>query len=82
MEVVLAGGVIKGKGTLLRETAARVIHELAPRAQILPLRREPVAGAALLALESMGVTVTSEVDELLDRSAAPLGLRLANEEEH
>jgi N-acetylglucosamine kinase-like BadF-type ATPase len=68
-EVVLGGGVFKGQGDLLVDTATRVIHGVAPRAQILRPRFEPVVGALFLALESAGLPLTQE---RLDRLAASL----------
>jgi N-acetylglucosamine kinase-like BadF-type ATPase len=57
VEVVLGGGVFKGKGPLLLDTVTQVVHQLAPRATILLPEFEPVAGAVFLALESMGIEV-------------------------
>jgi N-acetylglucosamine kinase-like BadF-type ATPase len=57
-EVVLSGSVFKGKGSLLIDTASQVIHQVAPRAQIVRPRFEPVVGALLLALESADLPVT------------------------
>lgn len=58
VEVVLGGSVFKGRGPLLVDTARQVIHQQAPAAQIRPLAHEPVYGAALLALEALGVSIT------------------------
>jgi N-acetylglucosamine kinase-like BadF-type ATPase len=68
VEVGLAGGVFKGKGSLLIRTATRGIHRVAPKARIRKTRYEPVVGAALLALESAGGVVSDELYDLLDRS--------------
>jgi len=73
VEVVLGGGVFKGKGSLLVDTVTQVVHREAPAARIVMPRYEPVVGAALLALESIGVTVSSQVYDLLD-STLPAGL--------
>jgi N-acetylglucosamine kinase-like BadF-type ATPase len=54
VEVVLAGGVFKGKGTLLLDTVAQVVKDAAPQARMIRPGLEPVAGAALLALEALG----------------------------
>lgn len=51
VEVVLAGGVFKGRGPLLWDTVAQVVHRTAPQAQLVRPRLAPVAGAVLLALE-------------------------------
>jgi N-acetylglucosamine kinase-like BadF-type ATPase len=66
VEVVLGGSVFKGKGPLLLDTINQVVHEEAPRARIVTLRHEPVFGAALLALEVIGVTITERLYHLLD----------------
>lgn len=65
VEVVLGGSVFKGEGPLLVDTITEVVHRQAPRARIKPLAHEPVTGAALLALEGLGITITQE---LKDRS--------------
>jgi N-acetylglucosamine kinase-like BadF-type ATPase len=68
VEVVLAGGVFKGKGPLLVNTVAQVVHDAAPQARILRSSLEPVAGAALLALESMGIADTTMAAQRLAAS--------------
>lgn len=65
VEVVLGGSVFKGKGRLLLETIDATVKRQAPRARIIPLRHEPVYGAVLLALESIGVQTTPEVSKRL-----------------
>jgi N-acetylglucosamine kinase-like BadF-type ATPase len=65
VEVVLGGSVFKGKGPILVDTVRQVVHRQAPRARILPLRHDPVLGAALLALEASGNPVTREVHHRL-----------------
>src|SRR5574341_1452960 len=72
VEVVLGGGVFKGRGPLLIDTVRQTVHRLAPQAQIAPLRHEPVFGAALLALEMAGVDVTSEIQQRLDTTLRKL----------
>lgn len=73
VEVVLGGSVFKGKGSLLMDTVSRVVQEQAPRARIVMLNWEPVVGAALLALESLGVSVNDQVYHFLG-STLPAGL--------
>lgn len=68
VEVVLGGGVFKGRGPLLLDTIQQVVHQQAPHARLVRLRHEPVIGAALLALEHSTITVTSEVSAMLDSS--------------
>jgi N-acetylglucosamine kinase-like BadF-type ATPase len=68
VEVVLGGSVFKGQGTLLIDVATMIVRREAPRARIVALRHPPVYGAALLALESIGIQVTLEVHERLSAS--------------
>jgi N-acetylglucosamine kinase-like BadF-type ATPase len=57
VEVVLAGGVFKGKGSLLINTVREEIHTEVPLAQIRRLNYEPVVGAAVLGMEAQGVVM-------------------------
>ena len=72
VEVVLGGSVFKGKGPLLLDTIREVIQQLAPRAQLVRLKNEPVVGAALLALEAASIMITPEVSTHLDNSVRQL----------
>jgi len=58
VEIVLAGGVFKGKGPLLVDTVRQVVHRVAPQARIITPEFEPVVGAIFLALETLGIEVT------------------------
>jgi N-acetylglucosamine kinase-like BadF-type ATPase len=75
VEVVLGGSVFKGKGPLLVDTVRYVVHKQNPAAQILPLWHDPVLGAALLALEAIGVTINREVHERLTRTLRSRSVR-------
>jgi N-acetylglucosamine kinase-like BadF-type ATPase len=79
VEVALGGSVFKGKGPLLLDTIIQVIHKKVPRARIVLPRYEPVCGAALLALESIGVPVTEKVYSVLD-TTLPDRLKVSREE--
>ena len=68
-EVVLAGSIFKGKGPLLIDTVAQAVHAVSPQAQIVRPKLEPVAGAALLALELAGVPVTPETNKRMQSAA-------------
>jgi N-acetylglucosamine kinase-like BadF-type ATPase len=57
VEVVLAGSVFKGKGPLLIDTVQQIVHRTAPAATLVRLTFEPVVGAVLLGLESVGIAV-------------------------
>jgi N-acetylglucosamine kinase-like BadF-type ATPase len=56
-DVVLGGSVCYGKGELLMNAVNEVVHQLAPAAVVKRLDVPPVAGAVLLAADSMGVAV-------------------------
>ncbi len=68
VEVVLAGGVFRGKGPLLLDTVAQVLHRTAPRAQLVRPRLAPVVGAVLLALEESVGSVDSKIMANLEES--------------
>ena len=61
VEVVLGGSVFKGQGALLLNTVRQVVHSVAPQATIETPEFEPVVGAVLLALESLGVEVSDAI---------------------
>lgn len=58
-EVVLSGSVFKGRGTLLMDTVRQVVRAVAPAARIVRPKLEPVAGAALLALDLAGLNAST-----------------------
>lgn len=59
-EVVLSGSVFKAHGKLLLDTVRQVVRGAAPTARIVRPSLEPVAGAALLALDLAGLCPKSE----------------------
>ena len=67
IEVVLAGSVFKGRGTLILDVVKETVNPVAPRAQVVTPRYEPVVGAVMLALEGAGVRVESDVEDRLDK---------------
>jgi len=73
VEVVLGGGIFRGKGPLLLDTITREIHAVYPQARIIRPRFEPVVGAALLGLEALGLNAGKDV---LARLEATLPERL------
>lgn len=77
VEVILGGSVFKGKGPLLLDTINQVVHTQAPRARVVKPRFEPVVGAALLALEAMGVNVDKQLYKTLE-STLPDRLIITN----
>ncbi len=68
VEVVLGGSVFKGKGPLLLDTISKVVHEVAPQARLIKPRYEPVVGATLLALETMGKSIDLQIYKALEES--------------
>ncbi len=68
VEVVLAGGVYKGEGSLLIDTIRKVVHDEVPDAKIVRPHYEPVVGAALLALDAMDIHLRQTHIETLERS--------------
>jgi len=74
LEVVLSGSVFKGIGSLLPDTIAAGIRMAAPKARLVNARYEPVVGAALLALESLGIHASDQVKDNIEKTAAQLGL--------
>jgi N-acetylglucosamine kinase-like BadF-type ATPase len=68
VEVILGGGVFKGKGSLLLDTVKRVVCKEAPKAHVSRLQREPVVGAVLLALESSGEAAGEVIQRSLESS--------------
>jgi N-acetylglucosamine kinase-like BadF-type ATPase len=68
VEVVLGGGVFKGKGPLLIETVRKEIHSCYPRARVIRPSFEPVVGAALLGLEALGIDVDKKIYRQLEET--------------
>ncbi len=68
VEVILGGSVFKGKGHLLTDTVAQEVRREAPMAKIVRPRYEPVVGAALIALEAMGVDIDERIRSRLDET--------------
>lgn len=61
-ELVLAGGLFRGRSERLEQEIARCV----PTAQLVRLRSEPVVGAALMALELAGRQVGPDVHSLVE----------------
>jgi N-acetylglucosamine kinase-like BadF-type ATPase len=68
VEVILAGGVFKGKGPLLLDTINQMVHRVAPNARISLPKYAPVVGAVLLALETLKGALDQEILGNLDLS--------------
>ena len=66
VEIVLAGGVYKGQGSLLIDTIQKVVHAEVPNARIVRPRYEPVVGAALLALDALDIALSQAHIEALE----------------
>jgi N-acetylglucosamine kinase-like BadF-type ATPase len=61
VEVVLAGSVFRGEGSLLLETVRTTIAQAAPRARIVLPEFHPVVGAAFQAMRELGIAVDEEI---------------------
>ncbi|MCS7239947.1 MAG: ATPase [Candidatus Bipolaricaulota bacterium] len=66
VEVVLAGGVFKGKGPFLVDVVEKFVHRVAPQARIVLPKFAPVVGAVLLALEEVEGGIRLDVFERLE----------------
>jgi N-acetylglucosamine kinase-like BadF-type ATPase len=60
-DVVLAGGVFRGQGTLLIDTITWAIQQVAPHARIVRAGLEPAVGAVLLAYDALDITVSERM---------------------
>jgi N-acetylglucosamine kinase-like BadF-type ATPase len=60
-DVVMAGGLFRGRSRLLEATLAGALFRVAPRAVPVRLACRPVIGAVIEALQLAGVDVTAEV---------------------
>lgn len=68
VEVILAGGVFKGKGPLLLDTVVQAVHRVAPKARVVLPKYAPVVSAVLLALEALKGSLDEKIFDNLDRS--------------
>lgn len=67
-DIVLAGSVFKGRGSLLIDTITHAIQRVAPRARVVRARLEPAVGAVLLACDALGLAVSDQMVENLTRT--------------
>ncbi len=74
LEIVLSGGIFKAKSALLRQILEQDVQTSAPHARFIEARYEPVVGAVLLALESLGIMVRATIQENIERTAQRWGL--------
>ena len=63
-EVALIGSMFKSEEMLIAPMRAKV-HEIAPKAKLIPVEIKPVAGAVLLGMEAANVQITDEVRNVL-----------------
>lgn len=68
VEVILAGGVFRGKGPLLLDTVVQTVHRTAPKARVIRPKFAPVVGAVLMALEAVTGSLTPQILENLEES--------------
>lgn len=76
VEIVLGGSVFKGKGSLLLDTIKTSIQAVYPKVKIIRPRFEPVVGAALLALDDLGIKVDKDVYARLEKTL-PQNLKIS-----
>lgn len=74
VEVVLSGSLFKDRESTLIQAFGSELLRQAPQASIVHARYEPVVGALLLGLESLGIEIDTGVLERLDACAAHRGL--------
>ncbi len=70
-DVVMAGGLFRGRSRLLETALAAALHRVAPRARPVRLACEPVVGAVLEALRLAGVEPSPEVRRRLVEGSSP-----------
>jgi N-acetylglucosamine kinase-like BadF-type ATPase len=68
-DVVLSGGLFKGRGPLLKDTITQAVHRVAPRTRMVRTRFEPAVGAVLLAYDALKATVTDAMYNNLTQTA-------------
>jgi len=68
-EMVMAGGLFRGRSRLLETTLADALHQVAPRAVLVRLACKPVVGAVIEALELAGAETGPDVRERLVASS-------------
>ena len=73
-EVVISGGIFKGKGSILIDTFTDEVKLVAPNASIVNAIYEPIIGAVLLGIEYIGFEINKETLQNIDNSADNLGL--------
>jgi N-acetylglucosamine kinase-like BadF-type ATPase len=74
-ELVMAGGLFRGRSRLLETTLTSALHRVAPRARPVLLACKPVVGAVIEALELAGAATDPAVRERLVASFPPDGDR-------
>jgi N-acetylglucosamine kinase-like BadF-type ATPase len=72
-DVVLAGSVFKGQGSLLVDTIREAVQAVAPRAEIVRARFEPVLGSLQLAYDQLEIPVSEEIVANLARTSPEPG---------
>ena len=72
-DVVLGGGVLAAGHPLLYEPLTAGILRVAPEARLVMLAAAPVAGAALLALDELGIAARSGVRPAIEAALATKG---------
>ncbi len=73
LDVVLGGGVLAAGHPLLYEPLTDGILRVAPEARLITLTAAPVAGAALLALDELGISAGAGVRPAIEAALATKG---------
>ena len=66
---ILTGGLFKSEGNLLMDVINMETHIKEPKLELRLARVEPVIGALYLAYEMMGIPITSELKEQVERNS-------------
>jgi N-acetylglucosamine kinase-like BadF-type ATPase len=75
LDLVLSGGVFKSKVPILQESVTTLVHQFAPKVNVVEARYEPVVGAVLLALDHCySLELPSEVVSNIDLGCKKWGL--------
>lgn len=69
VEIVLSGSIFTNRGRLLLDTIWTSIHNSAPKARLVNARFEPLVGAVMLGLESVGEKMEGQTLSNLEESA-------------
>ena len=81
-EVVISGGIFKGKGNVLIDTFTDEVRSVAPNARIVNAIYEPIIGAVLLGIEQFGSQMNQQILQNIAFSAEKFDLKRIRTSEH